>query len=76
VNLQWKDRHLCRETDPELFFASSKPAIRQAQAICGECPVLEACREYAIPDWTLVGVWGGTTTSERKKIRAARREAS
>jgi WhiB family redox-sensing transcriptional regulator len=44
----------------------------EAVAICSACLVRRQCLGYALADPTLVGVWGATTSLER---RALRREA-
>ncbi|TDD08103.1 WhiB family transcriptional regulator [Saccharopolyspora terrae] len=64
----------CSETDPEIFFPEPGRVdlARRAIAICERCPVLEACREKAVLHGEL-GIWGGTTETQREKIRAARR---
>jgi WhiB family redox-sensing transcriptional regulator len=38
--------------------------------MCAACPVQIECAEYALRARVAVGVWGGTTESERKRIRA------
>jgi hypothetical protein len=37
------------------------------------CPLLDACREFALINNERSGVWGGTTPAERVEIRRARR---
>jgi WhiB family transcriptional regulator, redox-sensing transcriptional regulator len=41
--------------------------------ICQGCPVLNACREYAIAAGES-GVWGGTTEGGRRKLRQERHQ--
>lgn len=36
--------------------------------VCGPCPFLEPCREFAV-SYDVMGVWGGTTYAERRRIR-------
>ncbi|WP_329125966.1 WhiB family transcriptional regulator [Streptomyces sp. NBC_01353] len=54
---------------------------KAAVAICGRCPVLDACRAYGnaeIPDGGLVepdGIWGGQLPLERHRALIARRNA-
>lgn len=38
---------------------------------CRTCPVRAECLEYAL-DIGAVGIWGGTTTEQRRQIRARR----
>ncbi|MEU4781045.1 WhiB family transcriptional regulator [Micromonospora sp. NPDC023633] len=42
-------------------------AIQQAKAICGTCPLLATCRDWALqqPARWLYGVWGGLSQYER-----------
>lgn len=71
-------RRECRD-QPDLFFApdgepQTARAARQAQAIalCHQCPVLEACRDYALGGdgwWEQHGIWGGMTARSREKTR-------
>lgn len=56
-----------------VFFPRSGQAAHEAKSICAECPVRVECREYAIDNQILYGVWGGLTTRERKKIASDRR---
>ena len=51
--------------------------------ICASCPVLYLCREYAMDDPELLGIWGGWTVqkrtrerNKRAKIERERREGS
>jgi WhiB family redox-sensing transcriptional regulator len=68
----------CRTPDPvygyDLHFPVSEKAasarqIARAKAVCASCPVLAACREYALASGD-AGIWGGMTHSERRKVRA------
>lgn len=70
-------KQLCADSpNPDLWFppAGGMGTLigKQAKAICAQCPVEEPCLEYALADWTLLGIWGGTTPKEREKIRRAR----
>jgi WhiB family redox-sensing transcriptional regulator len=51
-------------------------AARIAVAICAECPVQAECLDHALAAGPhLLGIWGGTTTLQRDRIRAeGRRE--
>lgn len=73
-------RGACRGHDPELFFPLSETTpttrrqIDEAKAVCQGCPVLESCRSYALAHGP-EGIWGGTTESERRALRATKTEA-
>jgi WhiB family transcriptional regulator, redox-sensing transcriptional regulator len=68
----WMQRAACLHHEPELFFPPGPSAvdhIAQAQAICRGCPVARECLEVALADPTLLGVWGGTSETQRAAIR-------
>jgi WhiB family redox-sensing transcriptional regulator len=69
----WMKRGACRGMEPSAFFASpgnSVEKVRDAKAICGQCPVRAECSAYALADSGICGVWGGTTARERRQLRA------
>jgi WhiB family transcriptional regulator, redox-sensing transcriptional regulator len=49
----------CLRHDPELWFAQYPAQIEQAKALCGECPVRDACLTGALARGEAAGVWGG-----------------
>ena len=77
----WRMQAACRDEDPDLFFpiGSTGPALVQteeAKAVCGECPVLELCLEWAMEHGQDSGVWGGLGEAERRALkRRTRRRA-
>ncbi|MER6349957.1 WhiB family transcriptional regulator [Streptomyces sp. NPDC001595] len=78
----WRNQAACLREDPDLFFpiGTSGPALmqtEQAKAICRRCPVREPCLQYALDSDQAIGVWGGTSETERRAIRRrASRSAS
>lgn len=61
----WQLRATCRGSDyPDGFFTK---AHRDSIDVCNKCPVQDLCRTYAIAHNEL-GVWGGTTQTERSRI--------
>lgn len=73
-NLDWMDDGDCREIGWELFFAEGKGTSesKTAKKICEACPVVWTCREYALSDKEIDGVWGATTLRDRQRIRRER----
>jgi WhiB family redox-sensing transcriptional regulator len=65
----WMERAQCRGEDRDLFFPSVGTPSTKARVICSTCPVRQECLAFALADSELIGVWGGTTTQERKKLR-------
>jgi WhiB family redox-sensing transcriptional regulator len=74
---RWRDHAACRGQDPDLFFpiGTTGPALaqlEQARAVCRRCPVQERCLEWALETDQTIGVWGGTTESERRALKRRR----
>jgi WhiB family redox-sensing transcriptional regulator len=68
-------RGLCREVGVELFFpdgAGDADIYSFARKICSGCVVRQECLEWAIKHEDH-GMWGGTTPTERKKLRRQRK---
>ena len=62
---------LTARTGSDPFFHSDTPSpgrIREAKTFCAMCKVKQQCLNFAL-DNDCVGVWGGTTERERKRIR-------
>lgn len=70
----WVTQGACQGHDPDLFFPTQGESVAQAKAICGDCPVREACLEYALENGEKFGIWGGTSERERRRIRSQRRQ--
>lgn len=71
----WRDMAAYVGCDPEIFFPppNDKTAVRQAQAICGICPVIEQCGRFAdehqrISGYPLQGVWGGRLRTGKRAL--------
>ena len=65
------DNPLCKYTDPEIFFpeTSNLNSARSAIKICQQCDHEVACAAYAIVRPSIIGIWGATTHTQRRKIR-------
>jgi hypothetical protein len=63
----WRHRARCRTgVDLAMFFSHKWDERHQAQAVCGGCPVVVDCLEYALGmPFRPLGVWGGTTKHQR-----------
>ena len=71
-DVQWRTEAACTGVDSDLFFPASEEdsaATAQAKAICAECPVREACLQYALSTNQSAGVWGGLDAGERRRMR-------
>lgn len=70
---RWMAAAACLDADPELFYptATDPSAYDEARAICEACPVLQACRDFAMATEPLRGrhgMLGGLTPEERHKL--------
>lgn len=67
--LNWQERALCAETDPESFFPEKGGSTRDAKKICESCDVRAQCLEFALEHDERFGIWGGLSERERRKLR-------
>ncbi|MFE9923185.1 WhiB family transcriptional regulator [Streptomyces sp. NPDC005774] len=70
----WRTRAACRDEDPDLFFpiGTSGPALlqtEQAKGVCRRCPVQQHCLDWALDTGQSLGVWGGTSETERRALK-------
>ena len=82
----WDNPQACAADDTvgrAVFFSVDEEPQRErlareaaAKRLCASCPVVEACREYAVGDGPVLRephqIWGGTNPSERRDILARR----
>lgn len=74
----WAADARCRTEDPLLFFGPNRFEPKRerlqreaaAKAVCAGCPALMECREHALTEGELYGVWGGLGESDRRAILA------
>jgi WhiB family redox-sensing transcriptional regulator len=69
----WQQHGKCRDYPLELFFPDERgqrlrTREEAAKRICRKCPVLGACREYALRAPEAYGVWGALTPRERAHL--------
>lgn len=78
MSASWRRRAACRGLDAEVFYPASEDDAdaAEAKAVCGGCPVREACLEHALAHREREGVWGGTTERERRRIVRQRRKSA
>jgi WhiB family transcriptional regulator, redox-sensing transcriptional regulator len=73
--MDWLAQARCKGQPTEIFFAADNERgmkLRRnewrAKQICWSCPVLEACRTYAVNADEKYGIWGALTASERQHL--------
>jgi WhiB family redox-sensing transcriptional regulator len=72
----WQQAARCRGIDPDVFHPQSDEEADEAKAICASCPVREPCLEYALVVREKLGVWGGLTERERRRVLRHRRKSA
>lgn len=67
----WTADALCGSRDPEMWFPNNGRVDqhRLAEAICQECPVRAQCLSEALANPWITGIWGGTSETDRKRMR-------
>jgi WhiB family redox-sensing transcriptional regulator len=68
---EWMQKAACRDVDPEWFFPKSTLSEGAVNALrtCRSCPVAQQCFIEAMESDEDLGIWGGKTPRQRKKIR-------
>jgi len=73
IGTRWRDHASCRSTGTHLFFPEQESAafegVEAALALCRQCPVKNACLQFALETKQEHGIWGGTTEAERRRLR-------
>lgn len=67
--LEWQERALCAQTDPEAFFPEKGGSTREAKRVCLSCEVRVECLDYALANDERFGIWGGLSERERRRIK-------
>lgn len=69
MSLEWMSSALCRQIDLELFFPDVGGSSKTARKMCGRCIVKIECLNYALTFPSMIGIWGGTTEKQRKRLK-------
>lgn len=74
--LEWRMLGACRGLDASIFYPDDDEEAEIAKEVCHECSVRSACLEFALQRREKVGVWGGATERERRRILRQRRRTA
>lgn len=71
----WVEQAACRGTDRRLWFppVGDRVTYVAAIAVCAECPVRQACLDYAVANRIKFGVWGGLNEHRRRALTGSTR---
>lgn len=73
----WRNSALCAQVDPEAWFPEKGRSNKDAKRICRTCEVRVECLEYALSqEDDELGVWGGLSERERRRLRRERSAAA
>lgn len=68
----WREQAACSSDDPDLWHPEGDEVRRKgrrAKAVCGSCPVQTECLEHALTQGENLGIWGGLTALERRRLK-------
>lgn len=70
-DVNWREDAACAGVNSDIFFPPVEDEVvaETAKAICEQCPVREACLQYALATNQAAGVWGGLDAGERRRMR-------
>ncbi|NBV73648.1 MAG: WhiB family transcriptional regulator [Actinobacteria bacterium] len=74
--LEWRMLGACRGLDASLFYPDEDDTAEEAKSVCEDCSVRVACLEHALANREKVGVWGGATERERRRMLRQRRRTA
>lgn len=81
MSLNWMDEALCAQVGTEIFFPERGGNPHAAVSVCRRCPVKQECLNHALDleassPLQVTGIWGGTTTKQRDRLRRALKGAA
>lgn len=65
----WHADAACRNQGHALWFPADGKSTQAARKVCADCPARIPCLDTALADPTLEGIWGGTSESDRERMR-------
>lgn len=68
-DIRWRQRALCAQTDPEVFFPEKGGSTKDAKLVCARCEVREQCLRWALEHDERFGIWGGLSERERRRYK-------
>lgn len=71
AGLAWQADALCASSPVDLWNSDDNQHA-EGRRVCLRCPAMVPCREYAIATPGCLGMWGGMSERERRRIRRFR----
>jgi len=70
---EWAAEALCLQIgDPDLFFPEKGYSAKAALKVCRACQVTTECLDYALRTRQLFGIWGATSSTQRRLLLGLR----
>lgn len=69
----WMERAACTGKSELFHNEKSRIISRRAKEICASCAVQKDCLDYALEN-EHIGIWGGLTGNERRRLRRRSRQ--
>ena len=73
---RWQLDAACRGMDPDWFHPGQGEPQGEAMTVCAGCAVRRHCLDHALTRPERLGIWGGTSAVERRRILARRRHGA
>lgn len=74
--LEWRMLGACRGLDAGLFYPDNDEEAEIAKQVCAQCGVRQVCLDFALTKREKVGIWGGATERERRRLLRHRRKTA
>jgi len=74
-NTDWMENAKCHTKDGISWFPEigESHLVSAAKQFCSDCPVQERCLKFALDNEIMYGVWGGKSSSERRRTLHSRK---
>ena len=68
ADLEWTERALCTQVDPDLMFPRKGESTEDAKKVCRSCEARLDCLRFSIQVTDREGIYGGFTMRVRQRI--------
>lgn len=67
----WMTAALCAQSDPDAWHPEPQASVVDAKRICGTCPALASCFEWALRTSPQHGIYAGMTVNQLRRYKRA-----
>ena len=65
----WRAKAACRGMDANWFHPVRGGSVDKQRKVCDSCPVKVECLRYALDNNIWIGIYGGTTEKDRRRLK-------